>query len=176
MSWLGRGGDRMLAKHVEQSELEEAARLTGVVIHNLRYWAPRNYGDEYGRKPGQHGNRKGGNWRFRLGLAADKRWQRIRNESVRFGVMRKDGQPCRVGTVCWHGHRQFFRNLFDIAPDCKVQTTGTRQFSFRWYTSNNFEDTHEGVNQFNCDKDACLCGTALQQVIQAVEPLHSVQP
>ena len=66
----------MFAKHVERWELEEAARLAGVVIkwHSGAQW------------------RSG--WRFRLGLATDKRWQR-----TRIRLMREDGQPCLHNAV-----------------------------------------------------------------------------
>jgi hypothetical protein len=47
----------------------------------------------------------------------------------------------RVHAICWHGHRDFFRALFKLAPAARVQTARTREFApgSRYYTAENFE-------------------------------------
>jgi hypothetical protein len=71
--------------------------------------------------------------RFRLGLLPSKQWQRL--SASYFGRGRK------VSAVCWHGHRDFFRALFVLQPDCRIQTAQTKQFrrGERFYTAENFE-------------------------------------
>lgn len=100
--------------------------------------------------------------RFRLGLSDDKatrKYQRI--SASPFSNRRK------VAAVCWHGHRDFFRVLFRLAGDARIQTASTRHLGpgDRYYTINNFERVY-------CFTDrnigapiapvmasaACLCG------------------
>ncbi len=74
----------------------------------------------------------------------------------------------RVHALCWHGHREFFRRLFELAPDGKVQTAQTRRFvPGGWYTSANFEAVYRATGDNNIGSafspmryaDACECDT-----------------
>src|SRR5690606_19018612 len=54
-------------------------------------------------------NRKGTAWQLTLRPAGDRYYRR--GHSGR-----------RIWAVCWHGHRDFFRALFERAPNAKVRT------------------------------------------------------
>jgi hypothetical protein len=61
---------------------------------------------------------------------------------VRKGFSRlSSGERRTTNAICWHGHREFFRELFKLAPEGKVQTASLRGFGKgeRWYTAENFE-------------------------------------
>jgi len=48
----------------------------------------------------------------------------------------------RVNAVCWHGHREFFRALFTLAPAAVVTT------SLAKYTAANFEATYASTDRY----------------------------
>ena len=81
---------------------------------------------------------------------------------VSASVMFHDGR--RVNAVCWHGHREFFSTLFEVAPECKVQTALTRSQPFGWYTAANFVDVYTDTDRNIgapvapiAHSDACMC-------------------
>lgn len=92
----------MIAKNATDLDLERAAALTGVALQDLRP--------------------KGRGWAFTLTLAPSS--EKIRNRPyARKGFMRrKDGERRPVHAVCWHGHRDFFRKLFEYAPDAEIRS------------------------------------------------------
>lgn len=83
----------------------------------------------------------------------------------------------RIASVCWHGHREFFRSLLKIRPDARIQTTllgrgnrfnmahGNLTGSVRWYTAENFETVFPQTGDLNIGSqmypllmaDACHC-------------------
>jgi len=83
----------------------------------------------------------GRRYQFTLRLNPSKAYQR-RGHSGR-----------RVGAVCWHGHRDFFRALFAVNPAAEIRS--------RWvagrihYTSHNFEDTYRDTGSVNIGSQAC---------------------
>lgn len=130
----------MIAYGVTTGILDDAARAVGVRIIDPR--------PERGLRA----------LRFRLGLEPDRKYGR-RSASA-FQNNR------RVAAVCWHGHRDFFRALFKLAPNARVQTTHTKQFAKgrRFYTAENFErmyqDTDRNIGSQMYPKrysDACDC-------------------
>jgi hypothetical protein len=75
-------------------------------------------------------------------------------------IKNKDGQYRRVvGAVCWHGHREFMREVFKINPEARIKT-GIADYR----GSKHFEDTHgtthsQGGNQYGRRGfgEACDC-------------------
>jgi len=91
----------MLARHVTEETIREAARATGVRADISRVTST--------------------SVRFRLGLDISnlyedgtRRYQRTSSSHFQKGR--------KVGAVCWHGHRDFFRKLFALAPEATVLT------------------------------------------------------
>lgn len=115
----------MLARNMTREQIEGAAAEVGVKVENLRP--------------------KGNGWLFTLrpepwtgpGKAGGQAKFYRKGHMAHF---RKNGEPNTVWAVCWHGHRDFFRALFRLAPEGKVQTRATRDRTFGgWYTAENFE-------------------------------------
>lgn len=75
----------------------------------------------------------------------------------------------RLNAVCWHGHRDFFRCLFEQAPGAIVETViaNTEQVK---YTADNFEAVYFETGDINCGsiaqplayRDTCKCEEAGQ--------------
>ena len=55
----------------------------------------------------------------------------------------------KIAAVCWHGHLEFFRQLFTLAPGARVQTAFTRDFprGERWYTAENLERMYQATDR-----------------------------
>lgn len=122
----------MTARNVYLNQLEDAAYVAGVRLQGVNI-------------------RKNGRITFRLALGKPGQWQRI-------STNKWHTKTRKLGAVCWHGHREFFRAAFALNPKAEFQTCHTRNRSFRWYTSANFETVHEDtVDGFNCPESACLC-------------------
>lgn len=110
----------MIARNVTLDEVRKAALAIGA---DLRFDT----------------RQKGNTVQFTL-RPENGKWQR-RSASM-FGNDRK------VAAVCWHGHREFFRELFKRVPTAKVQTRATREFpkGERWYTAENFEQVYRATD------------------------------
>ena len=83
----------MKVLNVSLGTLEAVAQSLGLKLHNVRPV-----------------NKKGTGWQLTLRPAGSRYYRRG-----------NDGR--RIWAVCWHGHRDFFRALFEKAPDAKVRTT-----------------------------------------------------
>ena len=92
---------------------------------------------------------------FRLGLGDDKMLYR------RLSAMRwNDRPPRKVNAVCWHGHRDFMREVFKINPDARIKSAVAD-----YRGSDDFERTFPGTGHRNIDsqmyptemQDACVC-------------------
>lgn len=57
----------------------------------------------------------------------------------------------RVHAVCWHGHRDFFRSLFQVAPDASVKTAWAQ------YNASNFEDVFPETGWRNIGSQILPC-------------------
>lgn len=91
---------------------------------------------------------------------------RYQRESANVHMVNKDGEARRVASVCWHGHRDFFRALWALAPGARVRTAQTvRTVPGGWYTADNFEAQYHGTGDVNIGSqmyprryaDACVC-------------------
>lgn len=80
---------------------------------------------------------------FTLRLGASREYQR------------RSPRGRRIAAVCWHGHRDFFRTLFWMAPAAKVSTAQTRRLprGERFYTRETFS-LWEPARYSDC----CDCG------------------
>jgi hypothetical protein len=98
----------------------------------------------------------GRRWGFVLRLAPDRKWQR------------RSWQGRRIAAVSWHGHRDFFRALFRLAPNAIV----TSHWAAGWtvYTAATFEATYRATGAANIGSmmqpvryaDACDCGEGIR--------------
>ncbi|MBU1621879.1 MAG: hypothetical protein KJ604_20680 [Gammaproteobacteria bacterium] len=142
----------MLATHVTHDQLRTAAAAIGAILVDF-----------------QTKNTRGTRVRFRLAPGPTRPYGRLSPN-----MERADGTPRRIHAVCWHGHREFFRALFLIAPDARVQTTMLGRVSrfnppntdpIRWYTAENFERVFPSTGDVNIGsqfrpclmRDACAC-------------------
>lgn len=116
----------MLAKHTSSEKLYAAARAIGVDMYYTPYWSSSENGYRFRLKPYSDG--------------AKYPWKRFPYWRTSASYFNRDRTVC---AVCWHGHREFFRKLFQLAPDAKVLTAQTRRAGFRYYTADNFEDRYE---------------------------------
>jgi hypothetical protein len=103
--------------------------------------------------------RKG--WRFTLATAGPGAPYRRKSLHER---RKADGSfyyPTIAGAVCWHGHRDFFRALYALAPDAEIRT-GKATYRGR----DHFERTHRDTfgapyNYYGYSiqayGDACVC-------------------
>jgi|SRR6185295_5766246 len=115
-------------------------------------------------------NARGTRYRFTLTLDDSRRWQR-RSHTGR-----------RVHAVCWHGHRAFFRRLFELAPTAVVQSSARLNGVNVRYTAESFERDHPDTGQTNIGSlfepcayvDACDWNTHLDA--DALGALAAVTP
>jgi hypothetical protein len=112
----------MLIRNARLEQVQKAADKVGVRVVEWRAVSPTSY-------------------RFRLRLGVERDYQRT---SVGYGR-----QGRRISAVCWHGHRDFYRALFRIAPEATVQTALTRGFARgnRYYTAQNFERVYQETDK-----------------------------
>ena len=129
----------MLIRNATFEQVEKAADKVGVRVVEWRAVSPTAC-------------------RFRLGLTTAREYQRT---SVGYGSKGR-----RIAAVCWHGHRDFYRALFKVAPEARVQTAMTRQLAqgSRYYTAENFERVYQETDrnigsmmQPVAHSEACTC-------------------
>lgn len=101
----------MLFRNVEPAIIAEAAARVGAVLYS------------------QSADTR----RLTLRPSATCKYRRV---SAGFGR-----QGRRVNAVCWHGHREFFRALFALAPEAVVSTALAR------YTAENFESAYPSTDR-----------------------------
>ena len=94
---------------------------------------------------------KGHAFRFRLKPRSDGKrhpWKRFPYWRTSTGYMTRGRMVC---AVCWHGHRDFFRRLFILEPDCRVYTALLHQVpGLKFWSAENFEDNFESTGNINC--------------------------
>lgn len=123
----------MLIRKATQQAIESAASEAGVTLRNFRP------------------NKRGHGYRFQLALA-DKRGDGTRlYQRLNHRLQRK------VAAVCWHGHRDFFRLLFDACPAAVVITAfirydGAADFDRRFWGTY--------ANQIGSQAEPCKYGDA----------------
>src|SRR5688500_18960316 len=118
----------MNVKGASESQIREAANEVGVKVYNLR----------------AKGIARDGQLRYTFTIKTEPRpnkrtaprWQRI--ASLRDYRGRRE----RVipGAVCWHGHREFMRALYRMAPNVVIRTAVAV-----YSGSDHFEATHEAT-------------------------------
>jgi hypothetical protein len=127
----------MIARRITFEQLRQAAVAVGL------------------RVDAQPENRPGTSWRFTLRTTSRHYGRRG------FSRRRSDGERRRVGgAVCWHGHRDFMRRLFDLAPDAVIISS-----FIRYDGAADFERKHLSTYDRNvgsqidpvCYGDLCDC-------------------
>jgi hypothetical protein len=71
----------------------------------------------------------------------------------------------KVHAICWHGHRDFYRGIFRINPDARIQSG--YYFKADWKGSEDFEDNYRDTGHIEIGApiaggyprmcDACSC-------------------
>ena len=124
---------------ISEEEARVAAAKVGVAIHSD--WAGSGIAKD------------GRAIRFRLALGEDKQ---------RYRRMSHDGRR-KVAAVCWHGHRDFMRELLRVNPEARIQTAfadyrGSQDFelSFPATGERNIGSLYEPCRM----QDACVCEEA----------------
>lgn len=110
----------MLAKGVSAETIHKAAEQTGVRVVSGGMWCSRGRGSAVLVPVNGRPDR----WRFVLRTASRVN----RKDAIKYGRYgfvrnRTTGNRRRTpGSVCWHGHRDFMRALFAMAPDAVLVT------------------------------------------------------
>lgn len=141
----------MIIKNVTLAEVSNAARAVGLALadeedrsstRTQRVKTRLRLGEDRGFKHPRYP---------RLGLP---KYQRMNHRGDR-----------RVAAVCWHGHRDFFRALFALAPRAVVSVSARMNGEPVVYTAENFETTFHETGDRNIGsmfepcafRDACIC-------------------
>lgn len=139
-------------------EIERAADETGVRLYNLR---ESGHGYAFTLKTGEPDERRI-DWRGRL--VWRPRYQRVSRREQQSTARGHEGKwfsRAVPGAVCWHGHRDFFRALYRLAPKAIVRTAMAV-----YRNADNFEDQFEATRYAGGDRmgfhmtpyaDACTC-------------------
>lgn len=66
-------------------------------------------------------NQKGTRYRVWIGVKSSRR-PGARVSQERYGGWGYNPKPRRIGSACWHAHRDFFKEIFKINPDAEIHT------------------------------------------------------
>lgn len=141
----------MKAWGVTEAEIRAAAAEVGLTVYND--WR------------GTGVVKDGRALRFRLGLDT----ARARNANGSLPYQRRStsrSRPRRIAAVCWHGHRDFMRALFRLAPEARIKTAiadyrGAGDFERRFRSTG---DRWGRENDYHRAYDeACDCPPAVAQ-------------
>lgn len=139
----------MNARGVTKGQLEQAAREVGVELYNLR----------------EAGKTERAGWAFTLktGKATSPK-ERAKYRRVSKLTSYRDGKRHTVpGAVCWHGHRDFFRALYKLAPQARIKTAMAVYLNAR-----HFEELHPDTFWMGGERmgaamvpasDLCVCAS-----------------
>ena len=105
----------MLARGVTAQQLQLAADTVGVKLYELR--------------------KSGTGLRFRI-VPVEGKYQKTSSSYF------SRGRKCHA--VCWHGHRDFLRELFEVAPNAVVITSLARYDGVEGFEAN-YEGTDRNV-------------------------------
>lgn len=151
-------------------EIEQAADETGIRLYNLRV---SGHGYAFTLKTGEP-NEQRIDWRGKLVRAP--RYQRLSQCAQRSTARGHEGKEfARVvpGVVCWHGHRDFFRALYKLAPQAVVRTAMAV-----YRNAGNFESQFEATRYAGGDRmgvhmtpyaDACTCDRPIHRPYRSAE-------
>jgi hypothetical protein len=154
----------MITRNVTREQLQQAADKVGVRLytHALR-WDKR---DETPLARPCRKSSTGEEFRFQLKTRprSDGKPASYRRLSQRAHYKSKTGKPWTIpGAVCWHGHRDFFRALYRIAPDAWIKTalavyTSAKQFEQSFPETANHPSEYMGMRaEFTPYSQACSC-------------------
>jgi hypothetical protein len=123
----------MLIRGITEGELQSCADAVGVDLYDLNRVTQNRMA-----------------WRCRIVPISDKfrkfavaRWYILNG----FNAMHKSfhdapKKPHRIHAICWHGHRDFMREIFKINPDASIRTSlahykGKDDFENKFYATRN---------------------------------------
>lgn len=95
-------------------------------------------------------NQKGTSYRFTLKLGPAKLYQRT--SAMR--TNKRTGEPARVNGVCWHGHADFFRRLFELEPTAVISSSRMGSVTYR---ADNFERVYPETGYWNIGSQIQPC-------------------
>lgn len=141
----------MKAWGVTPDEIRQAARSVGLQVAQ----------DWQGRGIVQDGRA----WRFRLAVDSSQPrdddgalpYQRV--STAPWNVNQRTGRPRRVAAVCWHGHRDFLRALFDVNPDARVRTALADYRGREGFEREYLSTFGQGNGYHVAYGQACACGS-----------------
>lgn len=91
----------------------------------------------------------------------DRKYQRISGDSSEMQWKTWEQRNRRVAAICWHGHRDFLRALYAMAPDCTVRTVLTTYKSADDFEAR-YRETRDGMPGKNgvmlTSSLECVCG------------------
>lgn len=138
----------MKAWNATEEQIREAAHSVGLAIHSDCGIA-----------------QDGRALRFRLAVdsTADRdAWGFLPYQ--RASTWRGGGPGRRVAAVCWHGHRDFMRALFSLAPDMRLKTA-LADYRGADHFEGTYLDTFGTGNEYNVSYgQACNCARAGREV------------
>ena len=159
----------MLARNVTLEQLQQAAREVGV----------RLYGGRYGTGPCEHITRNGPEYRFtlRTGSKTERRpdWRGKLRRQARYSRLSQLTRTSRAretygarysptvpGAVCFHGHRDFYRALYRLAPHAWIRTakatyTSAEQFEATYRDAGYNPNAGNGLVGLIPYDQACTC-------------------
>ena len=139
-----------------QENIEQAANDNGITLQELRP------------------NPRGRGFLLRLKLGPTKKYQRLNHKLTR-----------KVAAVCWHGHRDFMRSLFELEPTAKIDSSFAKYHGVEDFESR-FEATYKHKigsimepryygDACQCDDTSCTFGTLQPngQIVNVREIRHS---
>lgn len=78
-------------------------------------------------------------------------------------------KPRRIAAVCWHGHRDFMRALYRLAPDMRLKTA-LADYRHADHFEGTFEETSGMGNQYHLSYgQACNCSPAVRRGLTVPE-------
>lgn len=150
----------MLVRNAEPQHIKEAAAKVGVEVYDLRPAAELRPNFRFTLRPIKAAKKPQRLYTKYLVLGREERRPikpKNKRERVYVGMGGDLGAnyiPRSIFAVCWHGHRDFFRELFKLAPQCKIETTinrMSREASKITYTAENFEQLHPSTQRGSCN-------------------------
>ena len=152
----------MLARNAEPQHIKQAAATVGVEINDLRYVSDTRLIFRFTLRPRRAAKTPQRLYTKYLVLGREEPKPikpKNKRERVYVGMGGSLGVnfiPRSIFAVCWHGHRDFFRELFRLAPNCKIETTInriSREARKLTYTAENFEHEHRMTSPGHCNCD-----------------------
>ena len=148
---------------VTESQVYEAAERAGVRAYNFREHNGRKPYVNFTLKTATEATEPGIDWRGKRVMRP--KYQRTSAHGRRSHAKGYEGvtfYPTVPGAVCWHGHRDFLRVLFALAPNAEVRTTmatykGATHFERTYRATQQEGGDYMGMVRMIPYEQACTC-------------------